>query len=283
MVFWLCLCGKIVVDSLDIDLFRHEDIEDFLALAAAEGWISDRWEFEFLLAQLPSGCLTVRSEGELVGCVTSIKYDKSGWIGNLLVSRDCRRQGVGGALMERALAALADAGAETVWLTASRQGKPMYEKLGFTTVDVINRWVGTGLWNGSGDRPVASRSDILAIDRAGWGDRRDALIEAAARRGRLICAEGSFLISQPCGDCIQLGPWGGAGASAPLLLSEALLEAGKGTRVVLDVPIRNTGQTALLLGRGFSIRGTTLLMYRGKAPVYAPEQIGALASMGSMG
>ena len=266
---------------MDIDRFRHEDIDDFLTLAADEGWICDRWEFEFLLEQFPLGCLTAREGGKPVGYVTAIKYASSGWVGNLIVRSSCRGKGVGNSLMENALGALATEGTETVWLTASKLGKPIYEKLGFTAVDVINRWVGRGLWNGSAERTAASRDDLLAIDSAGWGDRRDAIIDATVQRGKLFCTDGAFLISQPCGDAVQVGPWGGACTSS--LLDDALLEAGKGMKVMLDVPIRNTGQTALLLGRGFSIRGSTLLMCRGRIPAYAPEYICALASMGSMG
>ena len=268
---------------MDIDRFRHEDIDDFLTLAAEEGWICDRWEFEFLLEQFPLGCLAAREGGRPVGYVTAIKYASSGWVGNLIVRGSCRGKGVGNSLMENALEALATEGTETVWLTASKLGKPIYEKLGFTAVDVINRWVGRGVWNGSTERTAASRGDLLAMDSAGWGDRRDAIIDATVRRGKLFRADGAFLISQPCGDGVQVGPWGGGNVCAAHLLDEVLLEAGKGARVVLDVPIRNTGQTALLLGRGFSIRGSTLLMCRGKAPAYIPELIGALASMGSMG
>ncbi len=268
---------------MQIDRFRHEDIEPFLALAASEGWVCDRWEFEFLLAQFPSGCLTARWEGKLVGCVTSIKYDTSGWIGNLIVSREYRGQGVGSALMERALEALDKAGAATVWLTASKQGKPIYERLGFMVVDVINRWVGQGIWGVSTEPAAVSRDALLAIDTAGWGDSRDSIIDAAVRRGRIYHAGESFLVSQSCSGGMQLGPWGGLDRRASTLLDDALLEAGKGVKVLLDVPIRNTEQTALLMGKGFSIRGSTLLMYRGTLPAYAPESIYALASMGSMG
>jgi ribosomal protein S18 acetylase RimI-like enzyme len=271
------------VDFLVIDQFRHDDIEPLLALAAAEGWVCDRWEFEFLLEQFPTGCLTARRKGKPAGYATSIKYDTSGWIGNLIVGGECRGQGVGTLLMERALEALENAGAATVWLTASKEGKPIYERLGFTVIDVINRWAGQGIWNVSSEPAAGSRDAMLAIDAAGWGDRRDSIIDATVRRGRVYHADGSFLVSQPCSDGIQLGPWGGLDRRAPALLDDALLEAGKGVKVLLDVPIRNTEQTALLLGKGFSIRGSSLLMYRGTLPAYAPESIYALASMGSMG
>ena len=268
---------------MEIDPFRHDDIDGFLALAADEGWVCDRWEFGFLLEQFPSGCLAAREKGVTVGYVTAIRHGFSGWVGNLIVRPGFRGKGVGSILMGQALAVLASAGAETVWLTASRQGKPIYERLGFVVVDVINRWVGKGLWNGVGRRHGGDLSAIIETDRAGWGDRREHLLAASLERGSLYGADDAFLVSQPCGDAVQFGPWGGSGASGLLLLEAALLEAGKGTKVVLDVPIRNTWQTSLLLGRGFTIGGSTLLMCRGNEPAYTPELIGALASMGSMG
>lgn len=268
---------------MKIDRFRHEDIDQFLVLAAAEGWVCERWEFEFLLEAFPGGCLVAREGGGTLGYITAIGYETSGWIGNLIVSSCCRGQGVGTMLMESALAVLDGTGRETVWLTASRQGKPIYERLGFAAVDVINRWVGNGLLEGNPEPATGSRDDILAIDSAGWGDRRVALIDAVARRGKLLSSNGAFLFTQQCPEGIQFGPWGGSEGYASALLDDALLVAGKGVKVLLDVPIRNTVQTALLLGRGFAVRGSALLMYRGVMPTYVPERIWALASMGSMG
>jgi GNAT superfamily N-acetyltransferase len=266
-----------------IDLFRHDDIDGFLAFAAEEGWICGRWEFDFLLPSFPQGCLVAKEAEFPIGYVTSIKYGESGWVGNLLVRKECRGKGIGTALMKQALAALSEAGTETAWLTASREGKPIYESLGFTAVDVVNRWVGEGIGGKVPIREALSRAEILAIDQAGWGDRRDALIDVVRGRGQVWGSRDAFLVSQPCADGIQLGPWGGMDRGALLLLDDALIAAGRGTRVFLDAPIRNTGQTSLLLGMGFSIRGSTVLMCRGEAPAYEPERVFALASMGSMG
>lgn len=266
-----------------IDLFRHEDIDGFLALAGAEGWICDRWEFDFLFRAFPRGCLTAREGGETAGYITSIKYGSSGWIGNLIVRAELRGKGVGTALMQEALAVLADAGAETVWLTASPSGKPIYEALGFAAVDIINRWVGEGVGGNAAPRETLSRAEILAIDRAGWGDQRETIIDAVIGRGRVLAGSGAFLVSQPCGDGIQIGPWGGGGRDALLLLEDALAETGAGAKVFLDAPARNAGEAALLPGMGFSVRGRNLLMCRGEVPAYEPERVFALASMGSMG
>ena len=185
--------------------------------------------------------------------------------------------------MGRALAALDEAGSATVWLTASRTGKPLYEKLGFTAIDVINRWVGSGLDTSSPKQPLPTRVELIERDQSGWGDRRDSIMDAVIARGRLFAADDAFLVCQPCCDGTQIGPWGGSAGSAPQLLARARAAAGDGKRIYLDVPIRNTTQSALLSGSGFAIKGSTLLMYRGAMPAYAPERIFALASMGSMG
>jgi GNAT superfamily N-acetyltransferase len=268
---------------MQIESFRHADIDIFLELAEVEEWVCDRWEFEFLFRTFPRGCLAAKDGERPIGFITSIKYGESGWIGNLLVRKELRGNGVGTMLMAKALAALSAAGAGTVWLTASRSGKPIYETLGFVAVDVVNRWVGTGI---GGQAPVPetiTRGEMLAIDRAGWGDWRDTLIDAVVGRGRVLNVAGTFLVCQPCAGGLQIGPWSGTEQGSQVLLGHALAAAEAGERIYLDVPIRNTVQTDLLLKKGFSIRGSTLLMCLGEATGYAPERIFALASMGSMG
>jgi ribosomal protein S18 acetylase RimI-like enzyme len=268
---------------MQIEQFSPDGIDSFMELAQDEGWVCDLWEFEFLFRTFPRGCLVARDGERTAGFVTAIRYGTSGWIGNLIVRPDYRGRGIGSLLMGKALAALDEAGTATVWLTASRSGKPLYEKLGFTAIDVINRWVSTGLGCSEPDQSRANRAAILDLDHAGWGDRREAIIDAVISRGRLFAVDDAFLVCQPCCDGTQIGPWGGNAGSAPQLLARARAAAGDGARIYLDVPARNTTQSALLQGSGFAIKGSNLLMYRGALPAYVPERIFALASMGSMG
>lgn len=269
---------------MSIDRLRKDDIDPFLALAAAEGWICDRWEFDFLLRAFPQGCFVFREDGLPAGFVTSVKYDRSGWIGNLIVREGLRGRGIGAALMKKALAALAEAGTETVWLTASQDGKPMYERLGFAEMDTVFRWSGSGSGGDAPEEKTVDYEDVMILDRAGWGDVRDLLIRAVGERGRLLGGRDGFLFRQACGEAVQLGPWGGIHAEgAAKLLDEGLAETRPGARVFLDVPGKNLTAAALLLARGFRVKGSTSLMCRGKAPIYRPEWIYALASMGSMG
>lgn len=262
--------------------FLTADIEPFLELAGEEGWICGRWELEFLLRSFPAGCLVCREAGRAVAFVTSVAYGKSGWVGNLLVHPESRKRGLGRRLMEHSLAELAKSEVETTWLTASAEGAGLYRQLGFRSVDTVRRWVGSGRSTPMAE-PVAIAFDVLGeLDGIGWGDRRDALLRVTCGRGRLYRSADGFLCCQPWDGAVQIGPWGSlTGEHAGALFAAAL--AGAGERVFLDVPAGNRAAEALLTEHGFTVQGSNLLMYLGVAPEYRPENVYALASMGSMG
>jgi ribosomal protein S18 acetylase RimI-like enzyme len=269
---------------MKIDRFRHEDMDTFLHLASAENWICGRGEFNFLLRHFPQGCLAVRMDGAPVAFITSIKYGKSAWIGNLVVRKEMRGKGIGSSLMKRALADLVDAGARTVWLTASEAGKRIYERSGFAVIDMVKRWFGMGTGGLDVEPGEVSTTDILAMDHSGWGDMRESILTEFLEQGTVMVCNGGFLIGQPAEGCMQLGPWGAVGRhTAKQLLDAARIRAGDGTRIFLDAPVRNVDAAVLLHSRGFTLGGSALLMYLGEKPAYDPTRIYALASMGSMG
>ena len=269
---------------MGIDQFRQTDIEPFLEMAAQEGWICDRWELEFLLPAFPAGCLVWRDANRPVAFVTAVKYDRSGWIGNLIVSPLLRGQGTGSTLMLAALAALEAAGAETVWLTASAAGRPIYEKLGFQAVDTVHRWRGKGV---AGSKALQTSHELTAfktVDRAGWGDYRELIFAALSGKGNMFTASDGFLCRHRYADGVQLGPWGCLTPdTARRLLEQALQSPGELVKTFLDMPGGNREGAKLLDLSGFRVAGSTLLMYRGRQPAYRPELIYGLASMGSFG
>ncbi len=270
--------------AIQTDRFRRADIDAFLRLAAEEGWLCDPWEFDFLLGTFPDGCFAVRDEEGAVAFVTAVSYGTSGWIGNLIVRSDRRGLGIGKELMKRAIAALQRAGTETIWLTASRAGAPIYGKLGFTAVDEIRRWAGYG---SAGDIAAGGTIDfegMLETDRAGWGGDRKGLLLAVSKRGTSCGSLDGFIVRQKCGGVMQLGPWGGRSidGAAPLL-EWALIGAGAGASLALDVPAGNVAAARLLENRGFTSREGTLLMFLGRPAAYRPDYVYALASMGSIG
>jgi len=270
-----------------IEPFRREDIDPFLSLAAGESWICDRWELEFLLSEFREGCFVCRTDDGPVGFVTSLRHDRSGWVGNLLVAPRFRGGGIGRKLMGQALHALKQASVETVWLTASEQGRPIYEQLGFLAIDTIKRWVGRGSGDGGAvELPVttAVSGKCVEIDCQGWGDTRQALLEAVVRRGSLVEGSDAFLVEQFGSGGVQIGPWGGSNRlEAEKLLKTAIAGIEVSRKVFVDVPVRNIAASAMLYANGFDVAGSNRLMFLGRSPDYNPEMVYALASMGSMG
>jgi GNAT superfamily N-acetyltransferase len=272
-----------------IEPFRPGDIDVFLKLAAAENWVAEPWEFEFLLAVFPEGCFCARdSHGNVIGFVTALRHEKSGWIGNLIVAEGFRGRGVGEALFMKACESLWAAGACTFWLTASSSGKSLYEKHGFTSLDAIVRWSGRGSQRHGGhprhSAGSGSSTSAGSFDCQTWGDRRDALLAATVDRGHLLLEESGFVVMQPCGEAMQLGPFSALDSNSAERLCDAALETvPQETRLYIDAPLSNRSAARLFSRCGMKITGSTELMYAGIKPDYRPEVLYGLATMGSCG
>jgi len=276
---------------MNIEHFRMDDIPPFLELAATENWVAETWEFEFLLAKFPQGCFAARGDsGETAGFVTSLRHDRSGWIGNLIVAAEYRGQKIGERLFTTALDALRSEGVETVWLTASKTGQSLYEKHGFSRIDTIIRWVGTGRQRhavsdyGHIDKRNNPHSTVSGIDCKAWGDRRDRLLAETVGRGELLLDESGFIVIQPSVNACQFGPFSALDyGSAERILNDAAKTIRFGTKVLVDAPAANRSALRLFNRRTMRIAGSNELMYSGRRPDYRPELIYGLATMGSCG
>ena len=263
--------------------FRHAYIDAFLRSAVAEGWITDEWELDFLLKSYPEGCFVVLDAGQPTGFITAIKYAQSAWIGNLLVLPAFRRRGLGMALMEQVLRRLETSGTETVWLTASADGAGLYRTLGFSRIDRVLRWRGVGVGTVNSIRPVSSAAAVC-IDSLGWGDFRRLIFAAMPHAGSFFMTEDAFLIQTATDRGQHIGPWGAASPkAAAALLDAAMYGEGPSVELFLDSPETSHAAGEILSARGFTVCGSTLLMFKGSVPHYRPEYIYSLASMGSYG
>ena len=274
---------------MTIDPFNIGDINTFLGLAELENWVAEQWEFEFLLNRFPQGCFSARDDsGENAGFVTALIHQKSGWIGNLIVAEKFRGNGIGEALFTSSYKMLQEAGAETVWLTASKSGRALYEKHGFSSIDTIVRWVGAGQQRHAGHgRPDGTNGinpRMSGLDWQAWGDRREALLAATVGRGKLLSDDSGFISLQSCRDSVQFGPFSAVDSgSAERLFEAASRTVAVGTKIFIDAPASNRIALQLFNRRRMKITGSNLLMYAGIKPQYRPELIYGLATMGSCG
>ena len=184
--------------------------------------------------------------------------------------------------------ALLQAGVETIWLTASTSGRALYEKNGFSSIDTVLRWVGTGRQRHVAHVLPPEQDGLTGVshdlDAHAWGDQRASLLDVTACRGRQLQNESGFMVQQPCGAAVQFGPFSAADAgSAERLFEAAAGTVALGTKILVDAPVSNRSAQRLFQRRNMRIAGSNELMYAGKKPAYRPELIYGLATMGSCG
>ena len=99
---------------------------------------------EYFEVAVPSGdyvCVLAEAQSQVVGVGGIVIYRKpaqplspvgvEGYILNMLTVPEWRGKGVASAIVERLLDCAREAGAGLVWLRATEQGRPVYERFGF--------------------------------------------------------------------------------------------------------------------------------------------------------
>lgn len=270
-----------------IRIAQKPDWDSFFELAADEGWRVPEVERR-LFAGPWFDCARVLEEGDsFCGLVTSVAHRRSGWIGNLIVPARLRGRGRGSLLFNAALTALQAQGMQTVWLTASAAGRPIYEKCGFRSIDGIERWVlCKRAQSDPDDRPEADDAQQLRdLDRCAWGEDRTTLMESLGVQGQVYACEGAAALLQRGPRLQILGPWysaTGCPRANRLLLQKILAVADPDVEVVVDA-LASSPVRQLLAATGFACTGRNLLMVLGDAGHVRREMMVSLASLGSIG
>jgi GNAT superfamily N-acetyltransferase len=153
-------------------IFRHpnqSDWETFSALACLENWRVPSIELQLLKGPW-AHYARVFDDDKFYGLVTAVAYEESAWIGNLIVPHHQRGKGYGSHLFKSVLADLVEQEMTSIWLTASDQGRSLYERESFFEVDRIERWVlpasGAAIGFPLEDENYCER--LLHADRLAW-------------------------------------------------------------------------------------------------------------------
>ncbi|MFH1616150.1 MAG: GNAT family N-acetyltransferase [Planctomycetota bacterium] len=117
----------------DIVIARNEVVTDgeIALLRTAVGWDSCAGEYEKILPRL-FAYFTARQNDALVGFVSVISDGVSdAFLGDLMVHPDCRRRGIGSALVKAAVRYVIDQGIRCTQVAFCPPEEPFFEQLGF--------------------------------------------------------------------------------------------------------------------------------------------------------
>ena len=166
------------MDKVNIRLLFESDIPAAMKLKEAAGWNQTEADWRRLLRLEPEGCFAAIENDRLVGTTTTTTYgDELAWIGMVLVDPQQRRRGIATKLMETALAYL-DAKVAVIKLDATAEGEPVYEKFGFRTESLVQRWRASIKSQPTAREETAiDLNALLALDRQAFGADRSQLIK----------------------------------------------------------------------------------------------------------
>ncbi len=290
--------------STDIRSFTTDDIDFALAQTARECWDNTAHTFRICLAHDPDGCFIAEVNGRRAGMITTMRYARSAWLGNLIVHPDYRRRGLGERLMVHAMTLLDGHGVRTLRLEADPMGVEVYRRLGF--VDQFDspryRREPSHAAQRNGVAPLdethleavtafdrEALDTIISFDRVCFGDDRGRLFRMLREnaRGAYCVRENTrvlgFAIALPSLGGVRLGPWCAETPAVAKELLNAFLADFTNSTVVVGVPGVNPSSVSLLESHGFSRAPSSLRMIRGdNEGAGDPDRLFAIAN-GAMG
>ena len=216
-------------------LIRNMDFSDIdfaLNCTTIEGWVSEtREDFENFLAYDPGGCFIAERNGKPVGLCVATNYFGTGFIGELIVIRDARGNGIGKTLLENSIEYLEKQGVLSIYLDGDFSAVSMYENRGFQKLCKSLRF--TGRIEGRPHLNVHQITendlkDIFKIDIALFGADRTFFLERKMKKNPELCkvvkSNGNILgyvFGKRSNGLVSIGPWA---QIDPSIRPESLLE-----------------------------------------------------------
>jgi GNAT superfamily N-acetyltransferase len=263
--------------------FTIEDVPAGLALCRSARWNQIEADWLFFLRRSPGGVWIAERDGAAAGSVATLPYgNQVAWISMLLVFPEHRGQGVGTALLERAMRHLESFPAQR--LDATPAGEPIYRQAGFRAefpLMRLTREAGPGAPAGTSQFRHSRESLAAAADAALFGVSRDALLQMLAERAPQYAREwrAGHCWGRDGHDFHQIGPIAAPSEDVAAGLVSDCLGAGPDRRLVIDVPHTCSAWVERLQHWGFRPQRPFLRMVRGTAPAQttAPEGCYAIA------
>lgn len=274
--------------GLEIRRLTLPDLAACIELTVDRGWLPEepKWRLMFAVSEIYG---IDDPDGSLAGVVGLTRYGPElASVGMMLVATRHSRQGLGRQLM---LHVLDQAGPAIVCLYATTMGRPLYEQLGFETMDLATRYSGTftpaapGTFSAPSGLRALSAADVdqvAAVDLRAFGGSRHALLAGLADMADtfVACDEpaSAYGMAWPNGGFRVIGPVVASSEAVVPGLLDVLLADRPGP-VRIDVSSRHEQLAAWAEARGLTaVSQTAIMAYGGLPPgdrswLYAPANV----------
>jgi ribosomal protein S18 acetylase RimI-like enzyme len=225
--------------STNIRGMQTPDLDFATECTLSEGWLSEtRREIVGFFENNAKGCFVAESNGKRIGICIATHYGESGFVGELIVAKERRGQGIGHKLLEHAVNYLTTSGASSVYLDGVPAAVPLYERIGFRKVCRSLRFAGRIQGKPSPLMRQMQLKDlavVLEIDRRAFGADRGFFLRRRLTLYPELCRVvnknrnvAGFALGRRGQGLVSIGPLVGeqAGVNPAMLLEDIALYAG---------------------------------------------------------
>lgn len=169
--------------TLTLVQFDQEDVPGLIELSKSVGWDYDELEIGTVMS---AGSVFghKNAQGTIVSSAAIIPYEAMvASIGMVIVNKEYRGLGLGKEATQRCINSLTEA--ISIMLISTEDGKPLYEKMGFKSVDGVHKYI-CDIYSTSNKTNItvtienfhASHfREIVKLDEAAFGDKRSHFLE----------------------------------------------------------------------------------------------------------
>lgn len=260
------------MEGITIENLTRDDLPKLGALTP-EGWTDISNVHAFYLENDFCNPTKVVVNGEIAGIGTALCYGKTGWLAHIIVAKPHRNKGLGTEIVKYLMRYLQETrSCESISLTATDLGYPVYQKQGFRVVSeycvLQSERLGdeSGLLENVREMSGSHHSDIFAIDSIVSGEDRRSILRPFLGKG-YVCVDGEKVVGYYLPNLYE-GPIAALRADAGIALLNQKMKATK----KIALPIENQVGIHYLLDNGFTEKATIKRMVSGKPVLWNPRQ-----------
>lgn len=260
-------------------LLGPADLEGAVELSRLANWNQTIDDWEMLLRLDPQGCFAIEVDSQIVATTTLLCYGKQlAWIGMVLTRPDHRRRGFAKQLMQAALERASELKIESIKLDATADGQPLYEKLGFETEQVIERWFRDEQSTIAPAQPaLRTVPPPLEMDHEAFGADRARLLQELASRNPPDSTGEAYNFSRNGARCRYLGPCVAQDQKSARTVIARTLQASPESNWYWDLLSSNQNAVDLAAEFGFAPQRRLERMVLGDSIVKNDQMVYAIA------